>query len=248
MVLLPIDVTRSREDAAAFTRTSLANVLPGFVAHECIGVPNDVEALSEIPIPKRLAHAVTTRRAQYRAGRYCAAKALERLGVPMADRLVQTGQHGEPIWPTGFIGSISHDATLAVAATCAESDLIGIGLDIEDVIPESRLETVIQAMASPNEFRNLVHSTNIKRDSLATIMFSAKESIYKCLSSFLATYLDFQDAMIADIDEVHGTFYAELLHSLARRFVTSPLLKGYFAVFDQSKVLTAVIMRPDTST
>ena len=48
------------------------------------------------------------RRAEFTAGRACARTALARLGLPTAP--VLAGRAGEPRWPAGVTGSITHCA------------------------------------------------------------------------------------------------------------------------------------------
>src|SRR5260370_38715827 len=51
-------------------------------------------------------HAVDKRRREFTTGRVCARRALLNLGRPAAPLL--PGAHGEPQWPAGVVGSITH--------------------------------------------------------------------------------------------------------------------------------------------
>src|SRR5215469_3139377 len=66
--------------------------------------------------PEEAAHvarAVPKRVGEFAAGRACARRALEQLGVP--DFVLRVGPHREPIWPVGMAGSITHTAGFCAA-------------------------------------------------------------------------------------------------------------------------------------
>src|SRR5258708_8108427 len=61
-----------------------------------------------------VAKAVPKRRREFTAGRNCARRALAQLGYP--DFALLAGSHGQPLWPPGIAGSITHcDDYCAVA-------------------------------------------------------------------------------------------------------------------------------------
>ena len=61
-----------------------------------------------------ITRAVEKRRKEFTTARLCARKAMERLGV--APVPVLSGLRGEPLWPQGVIGSITHCAGYRAAA------------------------------------------------------------------------------------------------------------------------------------
>ena len=63
-------------------------------------------------------------------GRLAATACLEQLGATKP--IVGSGWGGEPLWPAGFIGSISHSKRLSVAAVAKQEDFMAVGIDIED--------------------------------------------------------------------------------------------------------------------
>lgn len=58
-------------------------------------------------------NAARKRRREFAAGRSAARRALGQMGVPCQP--IPKGNFGEPIWPTGYGGSISHDGPFAAA-------------------------------------------------------------------------------------------------------------------------------------
>jgi 4'-phosphopantetheinyl transferase EntD len=80
-----------------------------------------------------IARAVAKRRFEFRAGRACARQAVVELGGPAG--AIGRGPAGEPIWPAGFTGSITHTDDLAAAVVARASAIRAIGLDMEDDAP-----------------------------------------------------------------------------------------------------------------
>jgi 4'-phosphopantetheinyl transferase EntD len=72
--------------------------------------------------------AATSRREEFLTGRWCARDALSKLGVPTSPVLV--GCRGEPLWPNGVVGTITHGAGLAAAVVGRFDRWWGIGIDI----------------------------------------------------------------------------------------------------------------------
>jgi 4'-phosphopantetheinyl transferase EntD len=85
-------------------------------------VPEEDVAISSL--------ASATRRANWTRGRVAAHIALGKLGT--AEGAVGRGKAGEPIWPDGISGSISHCAPWSVAAATQSSHCVFLGIDLED--------------------------------------------------------------------------------------------------------------------
>ncbi|MEM7435734.1 MAG: 4'-phosphopantetheinyl transferase, partial [Myxococcota bacterium] len=79
-----------------------------------------------------VAGAVPRRVSEFTAGRTCARQALSKLKGPSGYALLQ-GEDRGPIWPTGFVGSITHADFWCAAAVARESDVRAVGIDIESV-------------------------------------------------------------------------------------------------------------------
>src|SRR5687768_5342608 len=67
--------------------------------------PSDI---GRVPLPRTLESAVPKRQAHYRAGRYCAMKAMSALDAGFATHPVDRAVDGAPVWPRGVVGSITH--------------------------------------------------------------------------------------------------------------------------------------------
>lgn len=154
-----------------------------------------------------LGRAVEKRRREFTTARTCARTALEQLGFPPGP--IPSGERGEPLWPIGAVGSITHcDGYRACAVACS-SEILAVGIDAE---PNAALpDRLIGDIARPEELPSLrrlgAESPDVHWDRL---LFSAKESVYKTWFPLARRWLGFEDAVI-DIDARAGTFSARLL-------------------------------------
>lgn len=122
-------------------------------------------------------------------GRQCAAAALRGLGHEA--RLEATGPRGEPVWPTGFVGSITHCPGMRLAAAAYARDYVALGVDAEPARP---MDPALEPHVLTGRERNWTRSACRKSGSLLPrLLFSAKESVFKCQSVVLGLLLDFLD-------------------------------------------------------
>lgn len=147
-----------------------------------------------------VAKASSRRIAEFSTGRYCARQALERFGC--SDSAVLADKYGAPIWPAGYIGSISHCSNLAVAVVANWSADIFFGVDIEDA---ANIEDGVMAMvSSPDELEKLLL---LPCDDLSvswrTVLFSAKESAFKAIFTATGCAVALRDISVAiDVDGI----------------------------------------------
>jgi enterobactin synthetase component D len=130
---------------------------------------------------------------QFLAGRRCAARALADAGASVLE--VEVGPHREPVWPLGYVGSITHSASFAFAAVARRGELSSIGIDSEAVLDHASLAAVASLTFHPSEFARVAG-----RRDLATAVFSAKESLFKCLYPLAGVFFDYRDAELQSLD------------------------------------------------
>jgi len=195
-------------------------LFPSFVA--CASTPFSVDADPElafpgIAVPDSLARAVPKRQVEFVAGRWCARAALRRLGA--ADAPIGIGAQREPLWPPGIVGSITHtlverngDAGIAAAAVAHRHDASGIGYDIERIMDDELADRVLETIATREEIARLVRATGWPMPLVLTLVFSAKETLFKCLYADVRAYFDFHDAKLVTIDD--AMYQIELVRSL----------------------------------
>jgi 4'-phosphopantetheinyl transferase EntD len=159
--------------------------------------------------------AVEKRRREFVTARACAREALTRLGLP--EQAVGTGARGEPIWPAGIVGSITHCSGYRACAVAPASELLTIGVDAEVAAPLP--SGLIDDIALPEE-RRWIERAEAEWPGVSwdRLLFSIKESIYKAWFPLTRSWLGFEDASVV-IDRPSGTFTAHLL-------VPGPTLQG----------------------
>ena len=104
-----------------------------------------------------------------------------------------------PVWPKGYVGSITHTDDLLGVAVARRKDFRSIGIDAEAIIqPETTVE--IDELCMNERERSLRDSFEIDHQMFSSLCFSAKESFFKCLYPLTGVWFDFQDAEIAGFD------------------------------------------------
>jgi 4'-phosphopantetheinyl transferase EntD len=151
--------------------------------------------------------AVAKRRREFATGRECAHRALERLGLPAAP--VPSGERGEPLWPAGVVGSITHCDGYRACAVARAAELLTIGIDAEPhgPLPDGLLGTVASAAERRTLAELAAAAPAIHWDRL---LFSAKEAVYKAWYPLAQRWLGFEDAELT-IDPRRRSFEARLL-------------------------------------
>jgi 4'-phosphopantetheinyl transferase EntD len=143
-----------------------------------------------------LSGAAAQRSAEFATARACARAALARLGLPAAPIL--PGPRGEPQWPAGAAGSITHCAGYRACAVAWTRELAAIGIDAEPNLPLpcGVLDTVASAVGRAWLWERMAMAPEVCWDRL---LFSAKESAYKAWFPLTGRPLRFRDvAIVAD--------------------------------------------------
>ena len=153
----------------------IADVLPaGVVAAESFGPPVDRELL-----PAEAAAVATAdpvRRSEFAAGRAVAHAALARLHAAAGP--VLPGPAGEPRWPAGVVGSITHCAGYRACAVAWARDVAAIGIDAEPCL--ALADGLLTAVAGDAERAWLTELTAACPGTRwDRVLFCAKESVYK---------------------------------------------------------------------
>ena len=97
------------------------------------------------PLPEEeplIAKSVAKRRNEFITVRHCARIALGQLGVPPVPIL--KGDKGEPCWPDGVVGSLTHCTGYRGAVVGRSAAVRSVGIDAEphDVLPNGVLDAV----------------------------------------------------------------------------------------------------------
>jgi 4'-phosphopantetheinyl transferase EntD len=167
--------------------------------------------------------AAQTRVEQFTAGRVCSRLALVRLGVA-ATTPIERGEDRAPIWPRGFIGSISHTDSWCAAAVARLGELRSIGIDLEPATPLK--EALWRRVCTPEERERLRHLPD--PGLMGKILFSAKEAVYKCQYPLTTQFLGFHAVQV----EVGDGSFRAVFRQEAGEFKLGYEMSGRYLVQD----------------
>jgi len=216
----------------------LSTVVPPVIASaELYADPSDLTPLpEEEPL---IARSVAKRRNEFVTVRYCARQALGDLGLPPVPIL--KGDKGEPCWPEGVVGSLTHCEGFRGAVVGRVADVRSVGIDAEPhaVLPKG----VLDAISLPAERAALGALPGAAHWD--RILFCAKEATYKTWFPLTHRWLGFEDAHITftvDGSGSAGGFESRILVD-PRAESGPPLtsLSGRWSV-DDGLVLTAIVL------
>ncbi len=215
----------------------IEEILPsGVVAVEA----RDDETTAKLFPEEELAvgRAIEKRRREFTTARMCARTALEQLGFPAVP--IPTGARGEPVWPMGAVGSITHCDRYRACAVALANEVVSLGIDAEPNAPLP--EGLLADIARPEELPRLGRlGQELPEVHWDRLLFSAKESVYKAWFPLARRWSGFEDAVV-EVEPTAGTFTARLLVS-GPRLADGPLrtLSGKWTVCEGT-ILTAVVL------
>ena len=168
--------------------------------------------------PKNPSESASRRKEMFRNGRRVACSALQMAGYldsflhsgedtnSIDDRLldahrikvVGVNPDRSPSWPTGFVGSISHTERWILAAAARSSDFHSIGIDTEIVVAERLAKELRMNIGTPSEWK-LLEDVGLDSSTAFTLLFSAKESFYKCWYPLQRKFLEHLDVAACEV-------------------------------------------------
>lgn len=163
--------------------------------------------------------AVTKRKKEFIAGRTLARLLLEKISISSS---IGKNDDRSPCWPTGIVGSISHNDFHCGVALGSSQIFLSIGLDIETIGQvKSELWPLLFVKA---ELASLAQEQDLDRRALlATLYFSAKEAFYKYQYPLTKQWVDFHAAQVTQLSETTFQISHHVEHSLL-----APRLIGHF--------------------
>ncbi len=170
------------------------------------------------------------RQRDFITGRFCAHNALNAINVKNV--IIKNGNKG-PVWPEKVKGSISHSKKLAGALVTTSQKCHSCGLDIENakrVISKS----AVKIFANDDEIKIIENNR-----TLANVIFSVKESVYKCLSVlglprvFFNSYsVKFLENTFPFIDNENMNEYCVVFHGIENK-IPHEIHGGYCFINDE---------------
>lgn len=183
------------------------------------------------PLERTLvSQAVDVRKAEFGDARWCAHQALSELG---ATGPVLRGERGMPLFPDGFVGSITHTQGFRAAVAAPYSSVRSIGIDAEpaDALPEGVFDAIARASEVP-QMSKLVAAGVTCPDRL---LFCAKEATYKAWFPMTQRWLDFDQAEISL--RADGTLISYIL----ARPTPVPFIEGRWVIRDGYVIVSTVV-------
>lgn len=175
------------------------------------------------------------RKSEFIAGRYLARQAL--LHLNSESLVVDVGVHREPIWPAGFRGSISHSDDFAVCIVSRNRSFMLIGIDVESYISSDILRDISRLVMNSSELGFI--DTAVNPNVIVTIIFSAKESLFKALYPEVGKKFGFEVATVTSLNVENGRFTLMLNRSLTPELFAGRCFDGVM-LLDDLKVITAI--------
>ena len=121
------------------------------------------------------------------AARIVARGLMQRMGIP-SQAVLKTAA-GMPQWPKGFVGSMAHDSTVAIAALASRDQYLSIGVDIE---PAEALEPSLIDLIATERERGAMGDSALQ----GRLLFVIKEAVYKAVYPLDRTFLDHHDVEV----------------------------------------------------
>ncbi|MEI8347143.1 MAG: 4'-phosphopantetheinyl transferase superfamily protein [Pseudomonadota bacterium] len=161
------------------------------------------------------------RKKEFFTGRFCARQALKKYGLEKY--LIAFNENGAPQWPAGYVGAITHTEGFYAAAVSPTSLFKGIGIDAVStreletrqgfkglILLEREQELIANALLGP------------AKEKFAHLIFSMKESVFKCLLpnfdfDFDKDTLPFNDISIVAIEEEESLLTIEFADALVAK-------------------------------
>jgi len=156
--------------------------------------------------------ACTRKRVEFALGRTAAHFALKQIN-PEKTGPVFRGPGGEPLWGDGIIGSITHCFPWSSAVVVKGSHRFAVGVDLESM---KRMQgtDISHLVCRDAELDWVRHGDFHER---LTMIFSAKEAVYKAFYPLCRRYIDFKEVELTWFPE-QNRFQAEFLQPLSPNF------------------------------
>ncbi|GAA0724684.1 4'-phosphopantetheinyl transferase family protein [Dokdonella soli] len=177
-----------------------------------------------IDCPEGVRRAVRKRKAEHLAGRYLGQLLLRRHCLQSP---IPIGGNRQPLWPEGWVGSITH--TDSVAITCiADAGQVGLlGVDLERWLCDQVAEEISATLICSSEDRVLQGAW--PRARALTLAFSAKESLFKAIYPVVGYYFNFDCVEIVELDWAGGMLALRVARTLSALVAKGDVFHAHFS-------------------
>lgn len=170
-----------------------------------------------------IAGANLKRQKEYATGRWCARQALAKLGL--SPQPVLPGPGGEPVWPSGVSGSISHTAGAYCAAAASSDKYRAIGIDIEN--RHKKISPGAREIIMNEDEMAWLHQTNNRNRNYEKMIFCAKESAGKLFFTIIKKKISWEVLSVLPPSR-EGRFTFLLNKNLSCDFRKGSQYSGYY--------------------
>lgn len=194
------------------------------------------ETLHTHEFTRSLAMKSKSRQTEYLRSRFLIHKLMQ------GDHEISNDPSGFIVWPPGTIGSLTHKGGLIGLSLNSALDFRGVGIDLEDMTRvhlglESR---IVQAVES-----HLIRQLNARWPHISlevwlAVIFSFKESIFKCLYPIGRIFFSFHKAEVYSIDLERSEIKAIVLDDVCPFAPKGTRIHGHF-VFVHDDILKWVL-------
>ena len=175
------------------------------------------------------------RKKEYLKSRELAHSLFSEIGI--SDFILLNDDKRAPIWPSGIVGSISHSSGFAIVAI--SKDHKSIGIDLEKIMSDERSEKLKDQFLTEEEIKINQLDFNL----FSTIVFSAKESLFKLIYPLCREYFGFHSAKIREITD--SGFSIELKSQSTSVSKFNGLYQGKWQKLDDIILTSLVIPKSD---
>jgi enterobactin synthetase component D len=156
-----------------------------------------------LDFPASIEGAVVKRQAEYLAGRYLSRLAMQQSGLfyPAPPQL-GIGLLRAPAWPESVTGSITHHQYSACAVVLTQPLAANnfVGVDTELWLTTQQASEIAVSIHDPAELQVLVVA-GFTDAQATTLLFSAKEALFKAICPFVGEYFGFDAAELRTCSE-----------------------------------------------
>ncbi|HEY1645768.1 MAG TPA: 4'-phosphopantetheinyl transferase superfamily protein [Candidatus Saccharimonadales bacterium] len=176
----------------------VAQLLPGLAVSTARQNQGDINLLTPDELGSMEGGRVSAATA---TGRKLSKMALKQLGTHGLHD-IHRGHRGDPLFPDGFVGSISHSAGWVIALAASEGSFRSVGVDIE---PSDRVfkRDISQRIATYDELEDFSDFNELT----PLVISSLKEAVYKALHRYASRRIGFHEVELRrterDKAEVH---------------------------------------------
>ena len=155
-------------------------------------IPDDELFCEELAISKSFEE---RRMIDFKRGRYCAHKCLGYYGINQA---IGKDCDGMPVWPLGYVGSISHCPGLAGAIVARSTEYLSVGLDVEQI---GRITPDLWSVLFTDKEIELIYKRpELVQPAFCTLIYAMKEAYYKMQFRLTGDGMEFNDLEVFECD------------------------------------------------